>query len=140
MCTILRAAAGIEQHNTTPSRSAYVRHDCQVVISLGGQPRFVTSPAPFPFLDLRRQPLVPVLRQVPEHRAALPHWLSHLVSAVIGEELLSAPSTWFRYRGVLLAHPRNPGTAMVRERREIFLSLSQWWGNGILRPSLMRSS
>lgn len=99
--------------NATPSRSASVRHDRQAVISLG-QPRFVTSPAPFPFPGLRRQPLVPVLRQVPEHPAALPHWPSHLAPATIGEEPLSAPSTWFRCRGVLLAHPRHPGTAIVR--------------------------
>lgn len=99
----------------------------QAVISLG-QPRFVTSAAPFPFPDWRRQPLVPVSRQVPEHPAALPHWPSHLAHTTIGEDALSAPSTWFRCRGVLLAHPRHPGTAMVRERREIFLSLSQRGG------------
>lgn len=106
------------------SRSASVRHHGQAVISLG-QPRFVTHPAPFPFPDLHRQPLVPASRQVPEHPAALPHWPSPLVPATIGAEPSSAPSAWFRCRGVLLAHPRHPGTAMVRERREIFLILSQ---------------
>ena len=105
------------------ARSASVRHHGQAVISLG-QPRFVTHPAPFPFPDLHRQPLAPALRQVPEHPAALPHWPSPLAPATIGEEALAAPSTWFRSRGVLLAHPRHPGTAMVRERREIFLKLS----------------
>lgn len=109
--------------SATLLRSASVRHHGQAVISLG-QPRFVTHPAPFPFPDLHRQPLAAASRQVPEHPAALPHWPSPLAPVTIGEEALAAPSTWFRSRGVLLAHPRHPGTAMVRERREIFLKLS----------------
>lgn len=108
-----------------------VRHHGQAVGSLG-QPRFVTSAAPFPFPDWRRLPLVPVSCQVPEHPAALPHWPSLLAHITIGEHSSSAPSTWFRCQGELLAHPRHPGTAMVRERREIFLRLSQRWGDGTL--------
>ena len=74
-----------ELSGNIPSRSASVRYERHAVISLG-QPCFVTLTAPFPFLDLRRQPLVPVLRQVPEHPAALLHWPSPLAHATIGEE------------------------------------------------------